>query len=321
MYLTNTINKYPHRSTETISKYFSVFLKNASLIAGEQCSATCEVSSLLFSCPYTCGSVTTACVAEDGAAPATPEDAIAAAADTIAAAEEDIKVEADRSEDAQSFGDLIEILDSQLDRGFLFSPRKKPSAIIKCSDFESGYTEFLDLLAVLSDDNLANAKEYKLVLLESVLSLNRICTKAQRESIKIKVKTKKDKAKIEITVYKKKKDDKIKDLVKIIEEALEAIQEANDQLSAEGKPTVAPPAPSLPTTAAPVDTSTTSAAAGATTTSAGATTIAAGATTTTAGATTTTAAATTTAATTTTAAATTTAATTTNAPTTTANSG
>ena len=287
--------------------------KNPPLTAGELCSATCQVSSLLFSCPYTCGSVTSACVGEDGAAPATPEDAIAAAADTIAAAEEDIKEEADRSEDAQSFGDLIEILDSQLDRGFLFSPRKKPSAIIKCSDFESGYTEFLDLLAVLSDDNLANAKEYKLVLLEAVLSLNRICTKAQRESIKIKVKTKKDKAKIEITVYKKKKDDKIKDLVKIIEEALEAIQEANDQLSAEGKPTVAPPAPSLPTTAAPVDTTTTSAA-GATT--AGATTIAAGATTTTAGATTTVAGATTT-----TAAATTTAATTTNAPTTTANSG
>ena len=242
----------------------------------------------------------------DGTFSSTTEDAIAAAADTIAAAEEDIKEEADRSEDAQSFGDLIEILDSQLDRGFLFSPRKKPSAIIKCSDFEAGYTEFLDLLAVLSDDNLANAREYKLVLLEAVLSLNRICTKAQRESIKIKVKTKKDKAKIEITVYKKKKDDKIKDLVKIIEEALEAIQEANDQLSADGKPTVPPPAPSLPTTAAPVDTTTTtSAAAGATTTAAGATTIAAGATTTTAGATTTVAGATTTtaAATTTTAAA------------------
>ena len=287
--------------------------KNASLIAGELCSATCEVSSLLFSCPYTCGSLTTACVAEDGAAPATPEDAIAAAADTIAAAEEEIKVEADRSEDAQSFGDLIEILDSQLDRGFLFSPRKKPSAIIKCSDFESGYTEFLDLLAVLSDDNLANAKEYKLVLLEAVLSLNRICTKAQRKAIKIKVEAKKEKAKIEITVYKKKKDDKIKDLVKIIEEALEAIQEANDQLSAEGKPTVAPPVPSLPTTAAPVDTTTTSAPAEETTTSAGATTIAAGATTTTAGATTTVAGATTT-----TAAATTTAASTTTAPTATA---
>ena len=227
----------------------------------------------------------------DGTFSSTTEDAIAAAADTIAAAEEDIKEEADRSEDAQSFGDLIEILDSQLDRGFLFSPRKKPSAIIKCSDFEAGYTEFLDLLAVLSDANLANAREYKLVLLEAVLSLNRICTKAQRESIKIKVKTKKDKAKIEITVYKKKKDDKIKDLVKIIEEALEAIQEANDQLSAEGKPTVPPPAPSLPTTAAPVDTTTTSAAAGATTTTAGATTTVAGATTTTAAATTTTAAA------------------------------
>ena len=43
------------------------------LMSGEQCSATCEVSSLLFTCPYTCGSVTAACVGEDGAAPDTPE--------------------------------------------------------------------------------------------------------------------------------------------------------------------------------------------------------------------------------------------------------
>lgn len=208
-----------------------------SFILGESCSAMCSVSSLLFNCDFECGSVSSECSG--------PEDSIEEQNQIIAEAEEEIDAENEKRNDAESFSKMMDFIDQKLEEADV---RKTPNDIKKCEDFENRYIEFLDLMVDLADENILELREKKRLILDAAIFLGNICSKSQKDQIKIKIKTKKGKAKDKITIYIKAKDTNIDDLIQVIIDALKEIEEANDELAGQGKPTIAPPTPDALTT-------------------------------------------------------------------------
>ena len=228
----------------------------------------------------------------DSADPDSPEGVIQQATEDIAEAEEEIAEQTENKDEAESFSSTIDFIDAALssdpDTTRKIKLRKKikkymraikkmrgekmSSVSIKlktCKEFDSKYLEFLDILEDFTDDDVADLRDRRDILLATALTLNNICSKDQKLEIKIKVDKKKGGIKIKIKEYKKKKDDDINKLIEKILELWEQIKEANDDLASQGKPTIPPPTTVGYTTTATEETTTSGSAAGLESTTAG----------------------------------------------------
>lgn len=245
------------------------------------------MSSLIFKCVFNCAEVAEDCASTD---PDAPENVIESAKEDIAQAENDIAEQTQNKNDAESFDATIEMVEGALsseNKEYKKKNRKRMREFMKtrghgrmssisisiktCSEFDTKYLEFLDLLENISDENIVDLRGRRDIIIATALTLNNICSKDQKIEIKIKASKKKDSIKIKIKGYKKKKDDDIVKLLDKLLELWEAIKEANDQLAAQGKPTISPPTTEEYTYPSTTDASETSSVAGTTSSAAGTT--------------------------------------------------
>merc|ERR1712110_806030 len=123
--------------------------------------------------------------------------------------------------------------------------------VTTCDEFGEMYNSLLDELAKFSDDNVGLIKQLVEVLNSALSTIDTLCTEEAKQTLKDQSDSKVTAAKDKAAQYKEEKEDRLKELVEIVKEAIKQIEEANMILIASSLATVQPatPAFTIPTDA------------------------------------------------------------------------
>ena len=127
--------------------------------------------------------------------------------------------------------------------------RRLKRQIVTCTQFETKYEELLDLLIILSDDDIVKLDGIVEDLKD--ININTICDEAEKTSLKQKTESKVTNAVSKGSQYVKKQNEKIDESKKIIEEEEKKIEENNEIIVDSGGSSIpAATTPVIPTTIA-----------------------------------------------------------------------
>ena len=151
---------------------------------------------------------------------------------------------------ATSAANLVGDINTKLStRKIIFYVRRLKRQIVTCTQFETKYEELLDLLIILSDDDIVKLDGIVEDLKD--IKINTICDEAEKTSLKQKTESKVTNAVSKGSQYVKKQNEKIDESKKIIEEEEKKIEENNEIIVDSGGSSIpAATTPVIPTTIA-----------------------------------------------------------------------